>query len=325
MHSPAAYGSTAVPDCPFCPGQEHRTPPAVHQVLDDRGQWQIRVVPNKYPAVEMPFSDDSTGSLPRIDGSQNLDNESAPVTIAPAVRTVHATVPAAGVHEVVIESALHLDRMSNLTIEGLQRVLESYAARLRHWQNDRRLCYGLVFKNQGPRAGASLSHVHSQLVALPSVPPCVQAELQRAEQAYGDRRVCPYCWMVAQELSAATRLVCEQAGCVAFCPFASLQPYEVWLMPVAHQPSFEDLSASDFASLASVLHELLVRLEAVVPEAAYNMLLRTAPWDGRGEAWHHWRIECLPRSTSFAGLELAAGMFINPVAPERAAVKLRSN
>lgn len=312
-------------NCPFCPGQEHRTPPAVHAIVDGQGQWQVRVVPNKYPAVEPPSDDSPHRSMAGANVRRVSEPESAPVAVDTIAPPVNVATPAAGVHEVVIESALHLERMSFLSVECLRLVLESYAARLRHWRSTGNLRYGLVFKNQGPQAGASLSHLHSQLVALPNVPPLVEAEWQRAERAYRSYQACPYCRLVERELSDSARVIHFQDGLVAFCPFASLQPYEAWLLPVAHQPSFEDLSPGQFASLAAVLHELLVRLESVVPGGAYNLALRTAPWQRVVEEWHHWRIELLPRSTSFAGLELAAGLFINPVAPERAAVKLRSN
>ena len=111
---------------------------------------------------------------------------------------------------------------------------------------------------------------------------------------------------------------------VAFCPFASVQPFEAWLMPAQHEPFFEDSQSDSLDRLAPVLFELLRRIEAIVPESAYNMLVRTAPWVDGGHKWCHWRIEILPRTSAFAGFELASGMFINSLAPERAASKLRS-
>jgi UDPglucose--hexose-1-phosphate uridylyltransferase len=214
--------------------------------------------------------------------------------------------------------------MSELNAEELCSVLQTYAARLRYWREDGRFQYGLIFKNQGPRAGASLAHVHSQLIALLSVPPAVSGEIRRAEREFVEGQSCPYCRLIDEERSAGERIVHEDGNFVAFCPFASLQPYEVWLLPAVHSASFEDLPATAFGDLAQTLHRLIARVEAVVPEAAYNLFLRTMPWKGSGAAWSHWRIELLPRTTVLAGLELGAGVFINPVAPERAAGKLRS-
>ena len=112
-------------------------------------------------------------------------------------------------------------------------------------------------------------------------------------------------------------------GFVAFCPFASWQPCEIWLLPAAHAASFETSSTDELQRLADVLHVLIQRIESLIPGVAYNLVLNTAPWSGSGKTWNHWRIELLPRLNAFAGLELATGIYVNPVAPERAAGRLR--
>jgi UDPglucose--hexose-1-phosphate uridylyltransferase len=118
----------------------------------------------------------------------------------------------------------------------------------------------------------------------------------------------------------------DQDGFMAFCPFASLQPYEVWLLPAAHEPSFELAATPDMLDrLAAVLHPLVTRIEASVYDAAHNMLLRTAPWRADADNWSHWRIEIMPRPNAIAGLEIATGLYINPVPPERAARQLRTS
>jgi UDPglucose--hexose-1-phosphate uridylyltransferase len=271
-------------------------------------------VPNKFPAVTLTEDGQPSSTVLATSADSPSTTGIAPFTVQPAL----------GVHEVIIESARHVDRMSALGADELQDVLQAYAARLRHWRSDGRFSYALVFKNQGPRAGASLAHVHSQFIALPRVPSAVSAEVERAERQFAERRLCPYCRLIELERSAGERIVHESDTFVAFCPFAGVQPYEVWLLPVAHLPSFEDLTPAMFGRLAESLHHLIARVETVVPEAAYNLLVRTMPWQGCDPPWSHWRIELLPRTTALAGLELGAGVFINPVAPEHAAGKLRS-
>jgi UDPglucose--hexose-1-phosphate uridylyltransferase len=283
--------------CPFCRGQEHRTPPAVFELAGAEGQWRTRVVPNMFPAV-MPAE----------------ESQSPKTTVIAAI----------GVHEVIIESPRHVNRMSALSDEALRDVVETYVARLRQWRDTGRYAYGLIFKNQGARAGASLAHLHSQFIALPHLPPAVMAEFDRATHDFQQCRCCPYCRLVESERMEAVRMVLDTADFVAFCPSASVQPFEAWLLPARHEPFFEDSRSDSLDRLTTVLFDLLRRIEAVVPESAYNMLLRTGPWLGGGHDWCHWRIEILPRSSSFAGFELASGMFINSLAPERAASKLRS-
>jgi UDPglucose--hexose-1-phosphate uridylyltransferase len=262
-----------------------------------------------YPAVGLP-----------TDGITSLSTSTA----APAAPAADAASPAIGAHEVIIESPWHYDRMSALSLSEMRDVLQAYATRLRHWRADGRFAYGLVFKNQGQRAGASLAHVHSQLIALPAVPTLVAAEIERAKHEYRRYGTCPYCRLIEEERAAGTRIVHHGGEFVAFCPFASLQPYEVWLMPAEHLPAFEDLPPTMVDKLAATVYQLIVREESIVPDGAYNLLLRTSGWQERGDDWCHWRLELVPRTTAFAGLELAAGLFINPIAPERAASKLRS-
>ena len=296
--------------CPFCAGNESRTPAAVYEKRDEEGNWQVRVVPNMFPAVELPMAG---LEMPPVDFAKG-----------PSAGDVWQMSPAVGAHEIIIESPRHADRMSALSIAELRNVLEAYAERLRHWRADGRFQYGLVFKNQGPRAGASIAHLHSQLIALRFVPAAIEAEQVRAAQAYSKQQQCPSCRMIARELSDGERIVLQQDGFVAFCPFVSWQPYEVWLMPTAHQPSFESAISSELNRLSRVLHQVLGLLEAILPDAEYNLLLRTAPWIGGGNDWSHWRIEMMPRMNSFAGLEIATEIHINHVPPERAARRLLS-
>lgn len=301
----------ALPNCPFCAGNEHRTPPAVYQKPAGDGRWRIRVVPNAYPAVSNMSGD--IAAISRVLRPADLSLMSAPTTC-----------PAIGAHEVIIESPGHVDRMAALSVSELRDVLQAYAERLRHWRDQGRLRYGLVFKNEGPRAGASLAHVHSQLIALPFIPPTVEAEITRAAQQYRAAERCAYCALIEQERSAGTRVVSDDGGFVAFCPFASWQPHEVWLMRANHEPSFELSPPVALDRLADVLHDLLARLETVAPQAHYNLLLRTAPWRGDYDEVCHWRLELLPRTNSLAGLEVATGVHINHLPPERAAQVLRS-
>ncbi len=295
---PRSSSPSSLPHCPFCPGNESLTPPAVLTQLDEQGDWRLRVIPNKYPA---------------------LTPEPGAASLGP-----HAE-PALGAHEVVVESSRHVDRLSSLSADELRGVLTAYAERLRHWQADGRFRFGLVFKNQGAPAGASLVHLHSQLVALPSVPAMVQRELERAAREFVAGGHCPYCRLIREEMAQGSRIVCQSDGLVAFCPFASLQPLEVWLLPTTHQPWFEQAAEpAQLARLAPVLHSVVCKLESLLPTASYNMLLRTSPWSQANGAACHWRIEFLPRVTPLAGLELATGVHINPLPPEQAAVRLRN-
>ena len=287
------------PHCPFCAGNEAATPDATATVVDADGQWQVRVVPNKYPAVTL---DAGGGDAPARAGAPG----------------------APGVHEVIIESPRHLVDVEQLDVGELSAVLGVYRDRLRHWAADPRLRHGLIFKNSGFAAGASLAHLHSQLVALPYVADAVAAELDGAARYYAAHGQCTFCDLLRRELADGERVVVRRDGVAAFCAVAGRQPYETWILPEAHGDRYDGADDAQLRSLAAVLHDVLVRLHTVAPGAGYNLLLHTGSFDGAAAASYHWHWELVPRLSSLAGLELGAGVYINPLAPERAAQRLRA-
>ena len=285
---PNDYEASGRRDCFFCAGNEEHTPVASATVVDADGRWRVRVVPNKYPAVVLDAPD----------------------------------TEAFGAHEVIIESPDHALDVVELDVEHLAVILAVYRDRLRHWATDRRLKHAVVFKNSGFDAGASLEHVHSQLVALPYVAAAVQAELDAAARFHDLHRRCVFCDLIEREIASGDRLVLRQDGLVAVCALAPRQPYETWILPEQHAARFGALEDAQLLGQARVLHELLRRLQAAAPGAAYNLLLHTGPFQVPAESFH-WHWELVPRLTHEAGLEWGGGVFITPLSPERAAAELR--
>jgi UDPglucose--hexose-1-phosphate uridylyltransferase len=180
----------------------------------------------------------------------------------------------------------------------------------------------LVYKNQGAAAGATLDHGHSQLIALPAVPRELAAEVEGAKGFFDATQRCIYCAVIAQEKSYRKRLVTEQERFVVFCPFASRFPYETWIFPKAHQPSFEKTDAQELDELAHTFREMLRRLDVGLKNPPFNYVLHTSPRD-TPENYFHWHIEIMPKLTQAAGFEWGSGWTINPVPPEDAAALLR--
>ena len=300
--------------CPFCEGSEHETPGEIAArrepgtAADGRG-WRVRVVPNKYPALELE------------DGADRLGTE--PANMAAAGGDLFHVAPGVGAHEVIIESPRHILHTADLTEESLCEVLCVYRDRLAHWKQDGRFAYGVLFKNVGQPAGASLEHLHSQLMVLPSVPTSARAELDAAAALYVEHGLCIYCTMTDEELALDQRMVLATADFVAFCPFASRFPFETWILPRRHASHYEDTGDACLESLAVVARQVLGCIERASEYPAYNLILRTAPFDISQLEHYHWRIEILPRLAQTAGFEWGSGCFINPVAPERAAQVLR--
>lgn len=276
-------------ECVFCAGNERETPAAVYEAHGPDGLWRQRVVPNKYPALAPP-------------GAEGY----------------------AGAHEVIIETRDHRTLTGELSVEEFDAVLTVYAARLAHWRADGRFPYRLLFKNVGRSAGASLSHLHSQLVAMPEAPPLVEAELKNL--ARHDHPQTAWRDWVSAEVASGERVVAESEAFVALCPTVSRAAYEAWVMPRRRAARFEETAADPGrrAELAGLLHALVGRLERRIYPWGYNLMVHTAPESPGVEEVFHWRIEIVPRTASLAGFELATGVLLNTVSPERAAAALRA-
>jgi UDPglucose--hexose-1-phosphate uridylyltransferase len=302
-HISYASEQKRVEPCPFCAGHEAMTPPEVWADRDPNTPanapgWRVRVVPNKYPALEI--------------NAAQFDNKDG----------FYRSMNGAGVHEVIIESAGHMVDITLLDKEQWLRVLSGYRARLRALKQNR-WHYVMVYKNHGERAGATFEHVHSQVVALPFVPREAQDEIDGARRHFDLTGHCIYCDIIQRESERGQRVVSQTDRFVALCPFAPRFGYETWILPKSHAGDFEQISDAELAALADSLRALIAKLNAIVEYAPFNFVIHTAPNAGSANQDYHWHMEILPQITRAAGFEWGTGVHMNSVAPEDAARLLR--
>jgi UDPglucose--hexose-1-phosphate uridylyltransferase len=290
--------------CPFCPGNEHTTPPEIFALREPGTEpnspgWRLRVVNNKFPALVLQGEPDRAGEgmFDKMNGI--------------------------GTHEVIIEYPDHNLTLASIPVEGFMDVLTAYQERIGTLAQDPRFRYVLIFKNQGRAAGASLEHSHSQLIGLPIVPELVMEELNGSKFYYNWKERCVFCDMIRQELQQHKRIVLENDEFVALCPFAPRSPFEVWILPKTHLSSFVDLKEESYRNLAEIFSETLKRLEKSLGKAPYNFILHTAPIREPEIPYYHWHFEIMPKLTLMAGFEWGSGFFINPTPPEDAAQYLK--
>ena len=228
-----------------------------------------------------------------------------------------------GAHEVFVECGEHKTSLTDLPTDHVQLILHSYAARLRFWRSHKTFQYGVVFKNSGAAAGATLSHLHSQLMVTSFLPTEIQQLKSRWSEFTRKYHICPVCNMLKRELADSSRLVWESEHFVAICPYASRSPYFISIFPRQHQPTFEtSLDAVEF-ELASYLLRTIKALESALSNASYNYIIHTSPFSADSDQPFHWRIDLFPRLGKLAGFEWASGSQINSILPEEAARTLR--
>lgn len=290
--------------CPFCPGNEDKTPPEIsakrmNGTGKDAPGWDIRVVPNKFPALQ-------------IEGELNRRGEG-----------IFDMMNGIGAHEVVIESPDHLVELPDLSVDHIRDIFWIFRERILDLKNDIRFKYILVFKNQGKAAGASLEHSHSQIIAMPIIPKRVTEELDGARRYYNYKERCIYCDIIRQEIQWKSRLVINNPNFLVFEPFAARFPFETWLLPIQHRFSFESISFEETYDLAATVKEILQRINKTLDNPPYNFIIHTSPLQDLEYLEYHWHIEIIPKLTKVAGFEWGSGFYINPTPPEDAAMALR--
>jgi UDPglucose--hexose-1-phosphate uridylyltransferase len=286
--------------CPFCQGHEDKTPPEILSYRNGGG-WDVRVVPNKFPAL-------------RVEGDLDREGEG-----------LFDRMNGIGAHEVIIETPRHDRTLATMGEQAIGKVFWAWRERVLDLKRDVRLRHIVIFKNHGASAGASLEHSHSQLIALPIVPRELKEELFGAQRHFQLRERCVFCDIIRQEVKVGTRVIEESADFVAIAPYAPRFPFETWLLPKRHRSRFEDTTPAEFASLARMLKDILQRMNATLLTPPYNLIVHSAPLQEEAGAneFYHWHVEVMPKLTRVAGFEWGTGFYINPTGPEEAADVLR--
>lgn len=288
-----------VETCPFCPGNENKTPPEVLRTPTAGAPWEVRVIPNKFAA---------------------LSSEAQP---SRSLQHLRRRIEGFGFHEVIIDSPDHARCMALQSDEHVAKILSLYKQRYNVLSLDRRISHITIFKNHGLDAGASLQHPHSQLIATPVIPSQVRHRLHEALRHYDDVGECMFCHMVEREIEDQTRVVIKSESFVAMEVFASPTPFATHIFPLRHMASFGDISEMEIADLARVLRTLLAKIYVGLENPDLNFTVRSGPAEYAGARHFHWYVSVIPRLTRVAGFELGSGMFINTVLPEAAAEFLR--
>ncbi len=298
-HLPASiYDSKGF--CPLCPGHEVKTAQPVYTdwIGSEDGSkkdWRLRVVLNKFPALVH-------------DGDPSIQKDG-----------LYEKMDGLGAHEVVIETPEHHYSMADYDDDQMKSVIIAYRERILELRKDSRFRYILIFKNYGIEAGASLSHPHSQIIALPIVPKRIIEEMKGAHSYNLKHHRCVYCEMIQQERLFQQRVVLENADFIAIEPFAARFPFETWILPKRHESHFEFINGSAVDRLTTLLRDVLWRIKQVLNDPPYNFMFHTSPQNDPGNLDYHWRLEITPKLTKVAGFEWGTGFFINPMAPEIAA------
>ncbi len=292
---------TDTESCPFCAGNEYMTPKEVFSIgasrdsKPDRQGWQVRVVPNKFPAL--------ISGLP----------------LHTKKKGIYDTMEGFGIHEVVILTPRHICDISRLPRTGLVSMLEAYRQRIARLKMDEKIKSIIIMHNQGREAGASLDHIHSQLFALPIIPPEIGKEIKGTIAYFNYHKHCALCDILDFEDKEKIRTVWQDKHFAVLQPFASKSPFETWIVPKKHSPYFDEISDEEIKSLAFCLKLILDFFYEDLDNPAFNYFIHTSPTLIDTSKYFHWHLELLPKLTIKAGFEMGTGVNINITTPESTA------
>ena len=296
--------------CPFCPGNEYLTPPENYAVRT-KGQanepgWEIRVTPNR--ATDMSVVD----LQKRPQGS------------------VYDLQNASGLHETIIESPSHISRFSQLEIPAIISLLNTFQKRCWEHRKNHQVKSLLIFRNQGKGCAGTYEHAHSQMISVPFVFKAIENELNGAKKFFEQKNRCIFCDMYREENTIQDRLVFQKGDYIAWTPFASRFPFEVWILGQPHQSQFTQAEPKTFEDLAHVLKTVLTKIETTLGDTPISFVLHSAPLRFETEEEialsdqaYHWHIEILPHAFPAGGFEWGGDFFLSPPTPEACAKILR--
>lgn len=286
-------------DCPFCPGREGDLSDETFRI-GDKEKWKTRSVYNKFPALS-----------PKEKLVRHNDG-------------IYHSISGYGIAEVIIESPKHNLCMALMSNEEVENIVKVYKSRYLSLQNKDGIEAVIIFRNNGPGAGTSLEHPHSQLIATPIVPPQIRNRVESAIASFDVTGKCIFCSILEQELAAKLRVISENETFVSFVPYAGAAPFVTWIFPRRHMPSFGDINDAEVKGFASILKSTISKLYYGLNNPDFNYTIRSIPVKEDGKEYFHWYLTIVPRITLPAGFEVGSGIFINSSLPEESAEFLRN-
>lgn len=262
-----------------------------------------------------------TASSPHLNDQTAIDTLPSPLGGWPVVSVENkfpaislSTPKAYGQQELVVDTPLSNTSPGQLSLESMQDVLHMYQRRIIALKKLDHIRYVQVFKNDGHRAGASLAHAHTQIFALPIIPPRFQIRGQAVAHYIQHKSSNPFDDIIAYERAQKQRVIADNDHVLAFCPYASGWPLEAWILPKRDMQSFSNAKPEELQQIAKVLLNLLRKLNG--NGLNYNFFIEEGVVDGQ-----RWVLKIYGRDTvsPLGGLEVSTGIMINTIPPEIAA------
>jgi UDPglucose--hexose-1-phosphate uridylyltransferase len=293
--------------CPFCKGNEDLTPKEIYSFIADN--YKIRVIPNLYKAVS-------------IEENFKISNNSS----------IYQSANGFGAHEIIIDTDKHLTNFSDLSQSEIFNWLNVVKCRIEDLRKDSRITYISVFKNEGESSGATVPHIHTQLIAMPVIPRNKLINLWHLNKFYKQNNIDAFEKILQFELSEKNRVVFENDFFAVICPYASRFSFETIILPKINLPYLDLLSSDILESLSEILNRLFLAYKRALGDFDFNLSFANPPLQKTEEIadifenidnFFRFHIRVIPRLYKIGGFEINNKIHINPVSPEKSAEELK--
>ena len=268
------------------------------KIQQSKDRW-IHVFPNKYPVVIEP-------------------------DVCPPMEKcgIYEKKIGVGFQEVIVTRS-HERHFALMNREEIGLVLEAYQSRFQELASEPCVDYILIIHNHGSRAGATVPHPHSQIFAIPIIPPDVKRSLEGSRKYFHDHKRCVHCDILKDELKEKKRIIYQNKHFIVLAPYASRVAYEIRVFPKFHESRFEAIDQAQRNDLSDTMRFIFQRMAKKLKNPDYNFFIHTAPPKEKHAEHYHWHLEILPRIAIWGGLELGAGIDVVKISPEETAKLLR--
>lgn len=295
--------------CPYCPGNENYTPSAIVSLVIKSGILQRL--------------SDSEGNTIK-DWSVRVFNSNSPI-IAQSNSTLYTdkplySEPAYGYHQILVATPNHNETFSNISVEQWCNVLLVLQDRIRWLYSQKKVTYVSVYINNGNKCGTKIDHSHINIVTFSEVPPFVESKALLSHRFVNENGNCPSCIAISTELDGPRQILATD-NFIAFCPWASIYPFEFSIYPKKHSTTLTKISQKEIFDLAMILRSTLGGMSQVLNNPSFNLIFQLSP-EKKNSRQFHWHIEIYPHICELTGLEKGFGVFVNSILPETAASKL---
>jgi UDPglucose--hexose-1-phosphate uridylyltransferase len=282
--------------CPFCSGSS-----------EVEGKWEVLSLANKYPSLMLDPPKPSSKS-----------------------RWLYKVQPAYGECEIILETKDHTGDLGDLPVQRIKKVIDLFAERFTSLGSKKGIKYVFEFRNKGKEIGVSLHHPHSQLYALPFIPPVIMTELNSGKEYMKKEGECLFCRIIKEERSDGRRVICENEHAICFVPFYAKWPYETHIYPTRHLQCLPDMTEEERFGFATVLKQIITTYNNLFDfSLPYVMAIHQRPTDNKYRHYHM-HVEFYPPHRSkdklkfTAGIERGAGTYTMDYEPEEKALELRN-